>query len=455
VRWRAANTGLGRITDELVVRKNIMAEAALAFESMARSAALTLPLLLAVAAQAEDWPQWRGPKRDGVWNETGIRDTFPAGGLKIQWRTPVGQGFSSPVVARGRVYVTDCQLERPKARERVLCFEAATGKRLWTHAYEVNYSDWAFVPGQGGGPSATPIIEAGRVYAIGGSGEVYGLDARNGKVIWGKNLGKEYEVRELMCRASPLIEGNFLILFPGGKPGACVVALDKRSGKEIWKALDESVSNSSPLVIARGGKRQLIVWTGESGTSLNPKTGKLYWREPMVTSNNDAISSPVFHGRLLLIGGLMFKLSADKPAATVLWPESRAVSKRVLSNTSTALLQGDYVYSARSSGELVCLEAATGRQVWGTNKVTDLNNGASIHLTPNRHVVFLYTDRGELICARLTPRGYDELGRTPLVEPTTPSFGKKMAWPPPCFASRHVFARNDRELVCASLAAKP
>jgi outer membrane protein assembly factor BamB len=273
-------------------------------------------------------------------------------------------------------------------------------------------------------------------------------------MLWGKDLGKEYQVRELICRASPLIEGDLLIVFTGGKPGACVVALDKNSGKEIWKALDESASNSSPIVIAAGGKRQLIVWTGESVTSLDPATGKPYWREAIVTSNNDAVSSPVFHRDLLLVGGLMLRLGADPPAATVLWPDSKAVSRRILSNTSTALFQGDHVYSARLSGELVCLQAITGKQVWETDKVTGLKSGASIHLTSNRDAVFLYTDQGELIRARLTPQGYHEIGRSPLVEPTTPFSGNKMAWSPPSFANRRVFARNDKELVCAFLTAR-
>ena len=420
-----------------------------------RAVALTLSLLLALTVQAVDWPQWRGPNRDGVWNETGLRETFPPGGLKIQWRVPVGPGFSSPVVVKGRLYLTDAMLEKPKAHERVLCFEASTGKLLWTYAYEVTYPEWAFVPGQGGGPTATPIVEAGKVYALGRSGQVYCLDSRKGKLLWEKNLRQEYEVRELACRASPLIEKNLLIVCTGGKPGACVIALDKKTGKEVWKALDESVSNSSPLVIVAGGKRQLIVWTGESVTSLNPATGETWWREPMVTSNNDAIPTPVVLKHRLLIGGLMLELNAHQPAATVLWPETRVVAKRILSNTSTALLRGDHVFSAKSSGELVCLEAGTGKQVWQATNVTDLVNGASIHLTPSGDAVFLFTDQGDLILAQLTPQGYREISRAHLLEPTSPFGSRKCAWTPPAYANRHDFARNDEELVCASLAAKP
>lgn len=417
-------------------------------------AALGLSLLLAISARAADWPQWRGPDRDGVWNETGILKTFPAGGLKIRWRVPVGPGWSSPVVSQGRVYLTDMRLDKPKAWERIQCFKESTGKLLWSRETELVYPDWAFIPEHGGGPAATPIVEAGRVYWFGRSGQVDCLDTRSGKSIWTSHLNSKYEIGVLSCRGSPLIEGNLLILSAGGKPGASVIALDKRTGNEVWKALNEIASNSSPLVITAGGRRQLIVWTDESVASLNPTTGEVHWREAMITSNNDAIPTPVVQNNRLLIGGLMLELNDSQPAAKVIWPESRATAKRILSNTSTALLQGDHVYSAKSSGELVCLDAVTGNQVWGTTNVTELKPGASIHLTPNGDSVFLFTDQGNLILGRLTPQGYQEISRVHLLEPTSILFARKFAWAPPVFANRCIFARNDEELVCASLADK-
>lgn len=432
-----------------------MPKVARRFPNTGRIAALTLPLLLVAFVKAEDWPQFRGPNRDGVWNETGILKTFPAGGLKIRWRVPVGPGWSSPVVARGRVFLTDSRYEKPRAWERIQCFEETTGKRLWIHAYEVTYPDWAFIPEHGGGPAATPIVEAGKVYVLGRSGQTYCFDARNGRVIWKKLLGKEYEIGELSCRSSPLIEGNLLILLTGAKPGACVLALDKKTGKEVWKALDEPVSNSSPLVIVAGGKRQLIVWTSVSVASLNPATGETYWREPMVTSNNDSIPTPVVQKNRLLISGLMLELDNNLPDAKVLWPETLAPSKRLLSNTSTAVLRGDHVFSAKSNGELVCLDAGTGKKVWGATNVTGLKTGASIHLTPNGDSAFLFTDEGNLILSRLTSDGCREISRVHLLEPTSFLGAQKFAWAPPSFANHHVFARNDEELVCASLAANP
>jgi len=190
-------------------------------------------------------------------------------------------------------------------------------------------------------------------------------------------------------------------------------------------------------------------------TSLNPHTGQTCWREQARTSGDAAVSTPVFANQRLLIAGLMLKLDADKPAACLLWPETKAVSKRILSNTSTALLRGEYVFSAKTSGELVCLEAATGNQVWTTNTVTELRNGSSIHLTPCGDAVFLFTDRGDLIRAQLTPQGYREISRAHLLEPTSPFGERKCAWTPPAYANRHVYARNDTKLICASLAANP
>jgi outer membrane protein assembly factor BamB len=358
-------------------------------------------------------------------------------------------------VAQGRVYLADSEVAKPTARERVHCFDEATGKALWTHIYEVAYEDWAFDPKQEIGPIATPIVQNGKVYTVGRLGHLFCLDARKGDVLWRRHLEKDYQVAFAPGTPSPLIEGNLLILFIGGKPGACVIALNKDTGKEVWKALEESLTFSSPIVIASGGKRQLIVWTQESVTSLDPASGKTYWRQQLATSGEYAVSTPVFHKDRLLIGGLMFELDPDKPAAKVLWPASKVPSRRIFSHTSTALFRGEHLFSAKSSGELVCVEASTGKQVWETGKVTDLKNGASIHLTANGDSVLLYTDKGELIRARLTAEGYKEISRVALLEPTFPFAGRKVAWAPPAYANRHIFVRNGKELICASLAVKP
>jgi outer membrane protein assembly factor BamB len=416
--------------------------------------ALVLPLILTIAARAEDWPQWRGPNRDGVWSETGILETFPPDGLKIEWRVPVGIGFSSPVVAGGRVYVTDSELAKPKARERVLAFDAVTGKQLWSYAYDVDYPEAAFDEKYPRGPISTPIVADGRIYTWGPAGILFCLDALKGEVVWQKDIQKEYPNSYLDTAGSPLIEGNFLIVPVGAKPDACVIAFDKNTGQEIWKALDEEASASSPIVVSSGGKRQLIIWTPQAVTALDPATGTTYWRERLSTTQDATVSTPVYHDGHLLIGGLMLKLDPDKPAATVIWPKSRATARRVLSDTSTALFRDGYIYSARSAGEFVCLEASTGNQLWETDKVTDSKSGASIHLTANGDSALLYNDRGDLIRARLTPQGYQEISRARVLEPPA-TWNRKCAWAVPAFANRHIYARTSKELVCASLAAEP
>ena len=426
------------------------------FPAIAWTSAVIFGLLSPVGLPADDWPQWRGPNRDGVYSETGLLESFPAEGLNIRWRVPVGWGFSSPVVAQGRVFVSDARLENPNVHEQVLCFDEATGKSLWTCSHEAVYPDWEFVAGQEQGPNATPVIADGKVYALGPLGHrLFCLQADSGALLWKKDLADEYQIEESAAiSASPLIEGKLLILLIGGKPDAGVVALDKDSGNEVWKSLDEYAAHSSPIMITSGGSRQLIVWTLKSVTGLDPATGKPLWREKFNAGGSaNVVSTPVFSDNRLLVNGLMLKLDAEKPSASVLWPDRPP--QRHLNSTSTALLRGDYLFASESSGELVCRNASTGKEVWRTDKANDSKYAAntSIHLTLNGDSVLLFNDRGELIRARLTAEGYHEISRVGLIEPTYPWGGRKVAYSAPAYANRHVFARSDKELKGASLAA--
>lgn len=417
---------------------------------------LTAIVLLVAMVQADDWPQFRGLNRDAVWNESGSMQTFPAGGLQVSWRAPVRNGLSSPVVARGRVYLADAELLKPKAHERIHCFDEKTGKPLWTYGYDVNYPDWAFDPSQKSGPNATPVVNEGKIYALGQMGDLLCLDAVEGTVLWQKNLMKEYGNKEFTgTTPSPLIEGNLLILAAGIQPGACVIAFDKETGKEVWRALDDRWTYSSPVVISAGGQRQLVVWTPNAVTSLNPATGKTWWREEVDTTNHYGVAPAVLNGDKLLLSGFMFRLDATKPAATALWPENKVPAKVVLSSCSIPIVQGGHVYIGRSSGLLVCLDANTGKQIWETDKVTGKGNGAMIHLTPNGDTVLIFTDQGNLIRAKLSSAGYQELSRVHVLDPTYMFGGRKLVWALPAYANGHIFARNEEELICASLEAKP
>jgi outer membrane protein assembly factor BamB len=415
---------------------------------------LALSLLAATAVRADDWPQWRGPHRDGAWRETGILAAMPESGLQVRWRARVGNGYSGPVVAQGRVFVTDHQL-RPEV-ERVLCFEEATGKPLWTHSYPCHYADMEY----GNGPRAAPTVHAGKVYTLGTKGHLLCLDAARGEALWKKDLARDFNatIPRYGASAAPLVEGDLLIVCAGGQPAASVIALDRNTGAERWRALADRPAYSAPIVITAGGRRQVIVWTADSVTALEPVTGKVYWQVPYKATFDpaQAVASPVFcKDRLLCLaawgrGSLMLQLDANKPAASVLWKTRTTPS----TTFSTPLFQDEgHFYGIVNNGELCCLDATTGDEVWATREPTSAKFGTA-HLTRIGERVLLFNHKGQLILARLTPKGYQELGRSFLVEPTA---GYRAAgaetWAHPAYANRCVFARNDRLLVCASLAA--
>lgn len=414
--------------------------------------ALVLLAGAVLVTHADDWPQFRGVNRDAVWNETGIMQTFPQEGLKTTWKISVGSGLASPVVAGGRVYLLGAELQKPKAHECLRCLDEKTGKEIWQHAYDVTYPDWAFDPKQNSGPNATPLVKDGKIYTLGQMGDLLCLDAEKGSMLWHRNLMQDFGTKEFTgTTPSPLIEGSLLILPIGAGSGATVVAFDSETGKEVWRVLDDPWTYASPLVISAGGQRQLIIWTPKAVTSLDPASGKVWWREDIDTTNQYGSATPMQRGDKLLISGLMFQLDAAKPAATVLWPESRSPTKVVLSACSISLLQDGCVFSGKTNGHLVCLDANDGKVLWDTDQVTGKGQGATIQLTPNGDSTLIFTDQGNLIRARLGREGYQELSRVHVVDPIQPFAGRKLIWPPPAYANGHVFIHNGGELVRASL----
>jgi outer membrane protein assembly factor BamB len=411
---------------------------------------------LAAVARAEDWPQWRGPHRDSSWHETGLLDSFPPEGLKVRWRVPIGTGFSSPCVVQGRVYLTYSIVTHTAAHEHVLCVDAASSKKIWAHTYPVQYPEWGADPSHPFGPAATPVVADGKVYTLGRLSNLICLDAITGRVIWHNDLPKQYgtteDLRGFNC--SPVIEGNRLIMAVAKSPQSCIIAFDKDSGSQLWESLDEIPSDSSPIVITAAGRRQLIVWAYKTVAALDPATGEILWRQPVNTGGTYAVATPVWKDDRLLLGGLMLQLASDKPGASILWPAEPRPSGVLVSYTSSGLIQDGLVFCPTYKGQLRCLDAATGKQRWQVEKITEPSSGASIHLTaaPCIDRVFLYTDRGDLILSQLTADSYREISRTHLMEPTSDLGGRKMAWSPLTFANRCVFGRNDKELICASLA---
>ena len=434
--------------------------------------ALALAALATFSLRADDWPQWLGPQRDDVWREAGILEKFPAEGPKVRWRAPIGSGYTGPAVANGRVYVMDRQLapgasnpSNPFARgeipgsERVLCLNEADGKILWQHEYDCPY-----VVSYPAGPRVTPTVNDGKVYTLGTEGNLICLDTEKGKLIWSHELTKDYKTKTPMWgfAGHPLIDGKKLICLVGGE-GSVAVAFDKDTGKELWRALSaKEPGYCPPMIYDFAGKRQLIIWHPEAVSALDPETGKVIWSYPLAPSvrSGMTIPGPRKSGDLLFLtsfynGSLMLRIGSDKPS--VVW-QSRKVSEMdtdgLHSVMSTPVLENGYIYGSCSYGQFRCLKADTGERLWETFEPT---TGKSVRwgnafLVKNGDRYFLFNEKGDLIIAKLTPEKYEEISRAHLLEPTNTDPGRAVVWSHPAFANRCVYARNDREIVCVSLA---
>jgi outer membrane protein assembly factor BamB len=420
---------------------------------------VALLLTLNSSAQADEWPQWRGPQRDGVWRENGLVQKFAGPELKLRWRVDLSAGYSGPTVADGRVYVTDRVIE-PDQIERVHCFDWRDGSRVWSHEYAAPYVNVGYMAG----PRASVTIDEGRAYSLGTMGHLFCFDAKTGDVLWKHDCNDEYKIRMPIwgIAASPLIEGDLLIVQVGGAE-ACLVAFDKRTGEERWKAVKDDASYSAPVIVEQAGKRVLVCWTGNQVVGLDPASGSVHWSQPFKISRMIiSIATPVVDRNRVFVtsfydGAMMLKLDEKELTAKELWrrvgPDEQHTDS-LHSVMSTPQLEGDYIYGVDSYGELRCLDAKTGDRIWESLKAVPKARWSNIHMVRNGDNTWMFNERGELLIAQLSPDGFKEISRAKLIEPTRDQLSQRggVCWSHPAFAYRHVFARNDVALVCASLA---
>ena len=437
---------------------------------------LVLICLAVPPTNTDDWPQWFGPWRDGVWREDGILDKFPADGPKQVWKAPLGAGYSGPAVANGFVYVMDRKgpLPDPKVpargisgdgKERVVCLKEKTGEQVWFHEYDCTYKRISY----GFGPRTTPTIVGDRVYTLGTMGDLRCLETATGKLVWARNFMTDFKapVPVWGWSSNPLVDGDKIFCLVGGEKQA-VVAFDRKTGETKWSALTtEEIGYAPPVIFEVGGKRQLIIWHSESVNSLNPETGEKYWGEKYprdVRPERPAapISTPRLAEGVLFVssfyhGPFALKLDPEEPKASVLWraptEEIRKV-KGLRCLMSTPAIKDGHIYGIDRSGEMRCCELKTGKELWET---LDHQGGkptpyGTTFIIPHRDRFFLFTDQGNLIVADLSPKGYKELCRARIIEPTQANSGRDVVWCHPAFANKCVFVRNDKELVCVSLA---
>ena len=431
---------------------------------------------LSLNSFADDWPQWLGPQRDSVWRETGIVEKFPSTGVPVVWRTPIGAGYSGPSVAKGHVYVTDRQLaagannpQDPFQRgiingtERVVCLDESTGKEVWKFEYNCPYT--VSYPA---GPRVAPLVAGDAVYSLGAEGNLYCLSARDGKVRWSHDFKKEYYLKTPMWgwAAHPILDESGKLICIAGGEGATVVAYDKDSGKEAWRALTaKEPGYSSPVIITSGGKRQLIVWDPGSINALDPESGKVYWTMAFTSKMGMSIATPRKLNDLLLVtsfysGADMLRLDAEGQSPKELWRTQKASEKDTTHLNAvlcTPFLQDGYIYGVCSYGQLRCLKAETGERIWETFEATTKGEPvrwANAFIVKNGDRFFLANEKGDLIIAKLTPKKYEEISRTHLLEPTGSAAGRDIVWSHPAFANKRIYARNDREIVCGDLEKK-
>lgn len=443
-------------------------------------AALVAALMgLSSAVNADDWPQWLGPQRDGEWRETGIVEKLPQT-LKVRWRTPIGAGYSGPAVVGNRVFVTDRQVsegndpQSPFQRgavpsvERVLCLDDASGKVIWKREYPCVYT--VSYPA---GPRCTPIVDGERVITLGAEGHLNCLGTADGNVVWSRDLKKDYGIKLTPTwgfASHPLIDGNKLITFVGGE-GTAVVAWDKSTGKELWRALSATGPHGPgygpPMIYEAAGVRQLIAWLPDGVNALDPETGKVLWSHPFSSKEGLTAPTPRKSGDLLFLtsfydGPCMLKLDVNKPGVTEVWRgkgKSERQTDGLHSIMPTPFIVDGHIYGVCSYGQLRCLKAGTGERVWEDLTATAADKArnarwANAFLVRQADRFFIANEQGELLISKLTPQGYQELSRAPLLKPTGNAGGRSVVWSHPAFAHRNVYARNDEEIVSVSLAAE-
>lgn len=427
---------------------------------------LTCLLLLSTvtSAMADDWPQWMGAGRDNVWKESGIIESFPEGGPEVVWRTPVAGGYAGPAVADGRVFVTDYvtsdnvkigNFERREftGTERVLCLSEATGEVLWQHEYPVKYT--VSYPS---GPRCTPNVDGDLVYTLGSEGHLFCFQTADGKIVWSKDLKADYETTAALWgyAAHPLIDGDNLITLAGGK-GSHIVALNKRTGEEVWRSsTSREQGYSPPTIFEQAGVRQLVLCRPDAVSAINPADGSEYWSVPYEATSGSIIMSPIRIGDYLYVAGysnksLLLKMDPEKPAVTEVWRDKRNVISPV--NVQPFAVD-NIIYGLDQKGVLRALEIPTGERLWETPEVISKRpqGSGTAFIVQQADRFWLFNELGELIIAELTKDGYREIDRASVIEASNLAFGREVVWSMPAFANRHVVIRNDNEIIRVNLA---
>ena len=384
-----------------------------------------------LSAYAADWPQWRGPNRDGISKETGLLDSWPAGGPHLFWKTQgLGEGHSSFAVVGDRLYTQGQQGNQ----EFVIAFDTRTGKQLWKTP-----SGRAYHESRGHGPRGTPTIDGNRLYALAADGTLVCLDTATGERIWGMNIVERFggHVPTWGISESPLLDGDRVIVTPGG-PGASVVALDKIKGNLLWKSQSDPAGYSSPISFDASGSRKVVVFTARGAMGLDLTNGDLQWRYDKVANRTANIATPIVHD------GFVF-LSSDYGTGCALLKLTQGgrvggaseiyFNRDMRNHYSTSVLIGDTVYGF-SSGILTAMKFLTGEVAWRNRSV----GKGSVTYAEGR--LYALSEEGVMGLIDATPEGYTERSRFEIHRGSFPT------WTPPVIANGKLYLREQDNLYC-------
>ncbi len=403
--------------------------------------ALATLLLLALGAEprsearAGDWPQWRGPNRDGHAPDARLPSQFQPGSLQRLWSVPVDPGYSGPIVGADRLFL----LGRQDEEEVLECRECDTGRRVWSRSYPAPYKVNPAASRHGPWPKSTPSYHAGRLYCLGISSILTCLAADTGKVVWQRGLAKEVGANaEYGAAASPLVLDKLLIVPVGGQRGGSIMAFEIASGRTAWKAVPgELPAMSSPVAANLAGRRQVICFTEKQLVGLEPAAGKQLWSYPFRTAYRQNIVTPLLYNNLVIESGYMKYTFALRPSASDKGMTVQRVwlSRELRCYMSSPVLVGNYLYGQGARGELVCLDARTGKKQWSGG---EFGRYCSIAVAGGRLLVL--SSSGQLAVVDATPEKFASLLTYRVTDQPT--------WAHLAVVGDRLYVRALRELIC-------
>lgn len=434
-------------------------------------AAAMLILSLPVTASAEDWPQWLGPNSASEWDAAGIKTSFGEGDLKAKWTVPCGPGYAGPAVAGGKVYLFDYEVTegtiqnnpgRPialKGNERLHCLDAATGKVLWTKGMPVDY--YVSYPS---GPRATPFVDGDHVYTLGTEGDLVCRRTSDGEMVWHVNYLEKFGTKTPIWGHSscPLVVGDLVYTMVGGE-GTAIVAFNKNTGEEAWRALNSNEPGyAAPVATELEGEKCVVAFHPTGVSVLDAETGAEKWSKPIQPKFGMSIAVPRRLGEKMFVtayGEAMMVDGVGSGDPKIVWKENSS-RKAVYCSNAPAYFADDVIFGCDiESSQLIAIDPETGDRLWedesvlvGPDAGRGIRHGTGfmVRHTPSGKY-FLFNERGELLVCDMSRELLEIRGRDKIIDPDGEAFGREVVWTQPAFAEGCVFARNNSEIVCVDL----